>query len=154
MYEFCYLFQVLQEMGLRSISYAFACYFIQQIAGIVSPRCIPKFHILTDKDAGYKWFNRAVSFIHAIIMFLRTIYFWINIESIYFNIDSEYISNRVLSDYEAVTIDIMIGYLIFDSIFEMTNNKDVQLILAHHVAGLISHIMTRLTCCGPASYYR
>lgn len=60
--------------------------------------------------------------------------------------------NESITAYEAETMDIMVGYLLYDTVFEMFFG-DGGLIVGHHVAGLVSHLLGRVTRSGPSAFY-
>lgn len=69
------------------------------------------------------------------------------------------LDGRTVHSYEALTMDIMLGYLFYDTIYELWGKSLSHLgvhdmiILTHHVLGAISHISVRMTNCGPGSFY-
>lgn len=149
----CELQEVLKEVATRSLMYAGTCFLIQHISPILSPIFIPGFQKLKAEGKASNWYNRNVSFVHATLMFSRAYHFWTTKENWHWTVPTEAINTRTISAYESLTIDIMIGYLIYDTIYELRNNKGVALMLAHHVVGFFSHVLTRALCSGPASYY-
>jgi hypothetical protein len=144
--------QELVRVARVSISYAALCFVVQRIASFLSS-LIPHFDVLKNKNNVDNWNNRVVSLIHASIMFYRASFFWMVLESGALSVSPVYINKRPISGFESRTIDLMIGYLIYDSAYEFYTNKGVPMMLAHHGMGFLSHILTRATCCGPASYY-
>lgn len=84
--------------------------------------------------------------IHAVVMFSRAAYYWASLNS-KMNIE------EVPSDYQLVTIQMMIGYLVFDTVFELSNERDPATLI-HHVLGLISHACTIHFADGPGAFYR
>lgn len=91
--------------------------------------------------------NKFVSSVHAVIMFSRSVYYWIKQ-----NPNMTYLP--FISDFEAITIDIMMGYLIYDTLFELQSSKFDFGALSHHIIGFLSHFMTRMHDNGPAAFYR
>ena len=107
--------------------------------------------------------NRFVSLIHSSLMFALDLHYWQS------NHIFTHDKNKVYSSSEKFMIDIMIGYLVYDLIFEMfkgfgeassgkasdltkvkANRKykgaiEQVFIFLHHIAGLSSHISTRLS---------
>lgn len=138
---------------MRSVGYAFCCLLVQILSGFVSPLVIPGFSKIKEPVTAANWCNRSVSFIHASIMFFRALHFWQNMESASLNLDVNHVDSRSVSGYETLTVDIMIGYLLYDTVYEFSSNKGVPLMLAHHIVGVFSHVATRLYCSGPATYY-
>lgn len=145
--------QELLRVARVSISYAALCFILQRLASFLSPLIIPHFEVLQNKKNVDNWNNRVVSLIHASIMSYRAIYFWLVLESGALSVSPEYINQRPISGFESRTIDLMVGYLIFDSAYEFSTNKGVPMMLAHHGMGFFSHLLVRATCCGPAAYY-
>ena len=62
--------------------------------------------------------------------------------------------NVTVSAYEARTVDIMMGYLWYDIIQEMSSGKVELDTIGHHIMGVTSHLSTRLSNNGAASFYR
>jgi hypothetical protein len=150
----CDLVETLKQMAVRSLAYAAFCFAVQHISPIVSPLVIPGFNKLKeDKAKASNWYNRNVSFVHASIMFVRAYHFWTTQQDWRLTVSQAAINERGVSEYESLTIDIMIGYLVYDTIYEFRHNKGVALMLAHHLVGFFSHVLTRAFCSGPASYY-
>ncbi len=131
----------------RTFYYALVCYFVQVLSKVVSKKIIPKFDTLTVKQQEV-WFNKTVSTFHAVVMFSRAFYYWTSI-------NLEYQLYEQVSLYEAITIDIMMGYLIYDTIYELAMNPKLDIpTLFHHVIGFVSHYLTRSLDNGSASFYR
>lgn len=150
----CEWIETLKEVGIRSVAYTAFCFVIQHISPFISPVLIPGFSQLqNDKTIASNWYNRNVSFVHAAIMFFRAYQFWSSQEPWQLDVSVAAINSRGISPFESLTIDIMIGYLIYDTIYEFRTNKGVALMLAHHLVGFFSHVLTRVFCSGPASYY-
>eukprot|EP01040_Poterioochromonas_malhamensis_P003509 gene3509-3750_t len=80
-------------------------------------------------------------------MFSRAFHYWTSI-------NVEYQLYEEVSLYEAITIDIMMGYLIYDTIYELAMNPKLDIpTLFHHVIGFVSHYLTRSLDNGSASFY-
>lgn len=130
--------------------YAFLCALVQFTSFLFSSFIIPKFPHLSSKHQ-HVWYNKTVSTFHAIVMFSRAAYYWLHI-------NKQMIISEKVSDYEAITIDIMMGYLIYDTIYELSNisqggGLDIPVLL-HHGFGFISHFLTRYHNSGASSFYR
>lgn len=105
---------------------------------------------------GYKGFsegvklqfcNRFTSATHAAFLFARTVFYWL-----YINPSMEI--SETGNVFEARCIDMMCGYLCYDIILELCLNEKVDKeTMAHHVVGMISHLSTRLSTNGAASFY-
>ncbi len=97
------------------------------------------------KETKLSWYSRAVSIVHAIIMFSRAGYYW------YF-INPSLEVTSIVTNFQATTMDIMVGYLIYDTCFEVYFGEG-GLILSHHLAGLVSHLLGRYFQSGPTAFY-
>lgn len=106
-------------------------------------------------------YNRFVSLIHSSLMFGLDVRYWWN------NHIFAHVKDKIYSSMEKSMIDIMIGYLVYDIIFELFKGlgnsgttsgatkiskrgkyKGIVehiLIILHHFAGIISHISTRVS---------
>jgi hypothetical protein len=97
------------------------------------------------------WFNKAVSTCHAVLLYSLTVYYWLML------------NNRFSMGYqhqdcfELLLIDLMIGYLIYDMLYEMydaLNTANLKTdILLHHILGFTAHIVTRFTLNKAAIFY-
>ena len=133
------------ETGYRfPIQYAVFCSVFHAISFLISPLIVPSFSKFSGSNKIY-WYNRNVSVVHACLM----TYFGIS----YFLKEETAVIAPNVSEYQKIAIDVMIGYLIYDTIVELFVGGG-KLILAHHVFGLLSHISTRYADCGPAAHYR
>ncbi len=128
-----------------SSQYSVLCGIVHLIASVSSDSLIPGFTSMS-KENQQAWHNKAVSTFHAILMFYRAAHYWI-----YLNPQLEL--SEVVSTYQATTIDIMIGYLFYDTFFELSYGKS-KLMLGHHIAGFVAHFLTRSLSHGPTAYYR
>jgi hypothetical protein len=128
------------------IFYALFCYIVQNLSKFLSSTLIPNFGKLT-KQQQQTWFNRTVSTIHAAIMFHRAFHYW-RFEN------PNFIIPYGVSSYEALTIDIMMGYLVYDTFYELRISPLDKMILAHHIVGGISHFLTRYLNNGSSGFYR
>lgn len=81
---------------------------------------------------------------HSVVQFSLTAYYWI-----YLN-PSRTISIDI-STHECFCIDIMMGYIVYDTMNEMMTNQEKDTLL-HHVMGFLSHLSTRWYNCGVASH--
>jgi hypothetical protein len=113
---------------------------------IISKPCIPGFEQLK-KDIRHSWYNRAVSTAHASIMFICAIYYWV-----YINPTMKFSEVNTIHIHQRNTIDIMMGYIIYDTLIEMSTTRQLDTML-HHILGMISHISTRLSDSDPAAFY-
>lgn len=110
------------------------------------------------------WRNRSTSFFHSIIMSLLFIIYWLFPSN-----DINYSTKSNIGDYEHFCMNIMIGYLIYDTLFEFISafypkkiikeNKKAKIdgatiqILLHHLLGLISHFLIQFPNCGTGSQF-
>lgn len=121
--------------------YAVFCSILFIIVMVVTPNFSPT----AEKRLHLSWYSRAVSIVHAIAMFSRAAYYWLNINPM-----MELTSS--ISNFQATTMDIMIGYLIYDTLFEAFYGEG-GLILGHHLAGLVCHLIGRCYHSGPTAFY-
>ena len=124
-----------------ALAYAGFCFALHvAFYGIFSSR-------LGDLSKGNKmsFYNRGVSTIHAIIMFLLSLYYWLVLNP-----------KMVIHDtdpYQTMCLLFMMGYLVYDTVFELSASRQ-PMTLAHHVLGAASHSSTLLSCNGAAAFYR
>jgi len=145
------------------LSWLVACILLHVVLGVwLFKGCLNGYANLT-KFVRHQGYNRGVSTAHAATMFFYAVYYWLALNP------QRAISASILP-YEGHCIDIMIGYLIYDTAFEMymggepsssskkeegVSKRKVKNLdtLAHHVLGLVSHITARATDSGAASFY-
>ena len=125
--------------------YAGICLVLQTIFVFTAPYFIPNFQKMTKANQKTTP-NKLISTVHATIMFSRTAYYWTVL-----NRSMEMPSVSI--PYEEFTIHIMMGYLIFDTGYELFNDRDYTA-LAHHVLGFTSHFFTLYYNHGSGSFYR
>ncbi len=125
--------------------YSVLCGILHLLASVSSASIIPGFSQMS-KENQLAWHNKAVSTIHAMVMFYRAIHYSLHV-------NPSLTVEESVSAYQANTIDIMVGYLFYDTYYEVAFGKS-KLMLGHHVAGLVSHLTTRALSCGPAAFYR
>lgn len=125
--------------------YSVLCGILHLLASVSSASIIPGFSALS-KENQQAWHNKAVSTTHAMIMFYRAVHYWR-----FLNPNIELL--ETVSSFQANTIDIMVGYLFYDTFYELAYGKS-KLMMGHHLAGLLSHISTRALANGPATFYR
>lgn len=90
--------------------------------------------------------NRVVSTMHAIIMFSMTANYW-------FFVNPKMDMGAFVDDYQAFCLNVMLGYLLYDTLFELTAGKQVMT-LGHHVMGAASHISVLYSNHGAIGFYR
>jgi hypothetical protein len=61
--------------------------------------------------------------------------------------------NDSIPSFEGSTIDLMIGYLIYDLLVELFSTRALDMI-GHHLLGLLSHISCRITDNEAGAFYR
>lgn len=129
---------------LLGLKYAAACSVLFALAGVLSPLLFSEFRSFT-KQNKLAWCNRTVSIFHSIVMFTRACYYWVRVNPTF------EVPIRI-GYFEEATMDIMVGYLLYDTVYELALG-DGGLIIGHHVAGLISHLLGRSTRSGPSAFY-
>ena len=81
------------------------------------------------KNIQLSYFNRLVSSFHALIMFSNSLYYWININP---TLEITQYNNH----YQMKCLIYMIGYLVYDTLFELLFTKQIDT-LGHHILGMI-----------------
>ena len=93
-------------------------------------------------------FNRGVSIIHASTVFILACWYWRVLNpSLIVN------GHLTISEFQAFTLDVMMGYLWYDIIIELSTTRQADTI-GHHVLGLISHLSCRITNNEAGAFYR
>jgi hypothetical protein len=123
-----------------SFIWAIICVILYQL-GIHLSELIPRFQSL-DQKTRREWHNRFVSILHATVISSSAIYYWVYINP------SQLIPEK-MSASQCLLVDVMMGYLWYDLIFEVMNGGSFD-IVGHHFIGLISHYSTRLSTNGAA----
>ena len=78
------------------------------------------------------WYNKGTASFHAFTLFILTAIYWLN----YQDIDS---LNSFSRSYEIFCVNIMLGYLIYDTIFELFLSTSLSITtLLHHFLGIVS----------------
>lgn len=114
--------------------YCLFCFIIYFSSIPLSKLYIPYFKTL-DSTNRLLWYQRAISTVHATIMFSLTVYYWL--------VKNPTWKLITTSDgqYESFTICIMLGYLLFDCIHDTYYGWSFDMFL-HHGVGATSHILT------------
>lgn len=91
------------------------------------------------------FYNRGVSTIHAIVMFVLSLYYWLflNPKMVIHDMDT----------YQSTCLLLMMGYLIYDTVFELSASRQ-PMTIAHHVLGAASHTSSLISYNGAAGFYR
>lgn len=135
---------ILLDSLAASFAWCLVCLSIHLFWGLLSDRLIPGFSKVIRKQQK-AWYNRGVSTIHACVMFSITVYYWL-----YINPDIQISSAGNL--LEARALDIMMGYLYYDILYEMLTSRQPDA-LSHHILGVISHLSSRLSNNKAAAFY-
>jgi len=130
-----------------SLVWCGVCAAVHWATSVVAPYVLPGFQRVFAKESQQRaLFNRGVSMFHAVTMFSLTARYWLT-------------QNRAVailpgpvSRLEIVAVDIMLGYLYYDIVFELFNTRQMDS-LGHHVLGVVSHLSTRLSGNPAASFY-
>ena len=124
------------------ICWGFYVFFATMSTILIPP--IKKLHPRIIQD----WWGHATAMIHASIMSLVAINYWLNVRTDWFVIP------ETISVYERTGIDIMTGYMIYDTIVETVLVRKINiLVLVHHVLGLVSHLCTLYFNSGISAHY-
>lgn len=137
---------ILSNSLINASLWCLVCFAFQIVVIYISKPCIPGFDQLK-KDIRRTWYNRAVSTAHASIMFLSSIYYWL-----YINPTMKFSEVNTIHIHQRNTIDIMMGYIMYDTIIEMMSTRQLDTML-HHIFGMISHLSTRFSDSDPAAFY-
>lgn len=90
--------------------------------------------------------NRMVSTLHAVVMFSMAVKYWL-----FINPDMQL--GELVDEYQAFCVQVMLGYLLYDTIFELTAGKQIMT-LGHHILGGASHISVLYSNHGATGFYR
>jgi hypothetical protein len=116
------------------------CAFIHSLCKFLTNFRIKKFSM----QLKHQICNKVVSGFHSIVMFSLTFFYWF-----WINPNFQFHSTTFI---EAVSQDFMLGYLIYDTVFEVTTTKEYDAI-GHHLLGFWSIGCTRVLANASASYY-
>lgn len=136
---------ILYDSLALSFGWCLSCISIHILWSIFSANMIPRFTKIESKKQRKAWYNRGVSTIHASVMFTITLYYWIYINP---EVQISKAGNRI----EARALDMMMGYLYYDIIYELFTTRQADA-LSHHILGLISHLSSRLSNNKAAAFY-
>ena len=136
---------ILLDSLAASFAWCLTCLSIHLFWGLLSDRLIPGFSKIKIRKQQKAWYNRGVSTIHACVMFSITAYYWLYINP---NVQISFAGNRL----EARALDIMMGYLYYDILYEMLTSRQPDA-LSHHILGVISHLSSRLSNNKAAAFY-
>ena len=124
------------------------CVVLQIFWSLTSPSLFPGFATLLNQKKSVRraWYNRGVSAVHAAVIFCMTSYYWLYVNPMV------KISLQEVTWIETLAVDVMMGYLWYDLLFEMLYTRQFDS-MGHHVLGIISHLSTRLSGNSAASFY-
>jgi hypothetical protein len=128
---FLWIFQEMMKRTLRSVLFPF----------LVKPM---------SAEHQRDMINRIVSSVHAIFLFFTTIGFWI-----FGPHKVEFFSaapDQYVHMLEALAVDLMLGYLVYDTLTDTIWVGNIELV-AHHVLGFLSLGLTRAYFCVPAHHF-
>jgi len=126
-------------------SYTLFCFVIHFLSIPLSKAFIPNFKTLEKKNL-ILWYNRAVSMIHAMIMFYLAVYYWLVKNPTWLYMES------TDGQYETFVMSVMVGYLVYDSLHESYYGWNFDMFL-HHFIGAISHVATLIYFNKAAMYF-
>uniref|UniRef100_A0A7S3LZR4 TLC domain-containing protein n=1 Tax=Spumella elongata TaxID=89044 RepID=A0A7S3LZR4_9STRA len=131
----------LQSALSISLPYAGFCFALHALfTGIFSNR-ITSF----SKSNKASFYNRCVSTVHALIMFSLALYYWLFINPTVVIVP--------MTDYESGCLLLMEGYLLYDTIFELSTGGRNIMTIGHHVMGFLSHSSSLISYNGAAGFY-
>lgn len=128
-----------------SLLWCLILFFLHFCWYLFSDNIIPGFSKVSVKKQRRAWYNRGVSTIHACVMFSITAYYWLYVNPA---MEISAAGHRI----EARALDIMMGYLYYDILYEALTSRQTDA-LSHHVLGLVSHLSSRLSNNNAAAYY-
>ena len=132
----------LQSALSISLPYAGFCFALHALfTGIFSNR-ITSF----SKSNKASFYNRCVSTVHALIMFSLALYYWLFVNPTVVIVP--------MTDYESGCLLLMEGYLLYDTIFELSTGGRNIMTIGHHVMGFLSHSSSLISYNGAAGFYR
>lgn len=99
----------------------------------------------TPKNIQHGVNNRGVAALHALTMFSMTVWYW-------WTMNPNMIMSSHMSSYQGLCIDVMNGYMIYDTLNEVSNNMEMDVII-HHVMGLLTHFIARYLDSGMSAYF-
>lgn len=137
--------EIIIESLTRSIVWCLCCGIIRYLSSKVSKFSVPKFNTLSLANQR-DWYSRSASTVHAIVMISMMLYYWI-----WINPKQEI--TEFVTYHQALALDIMNGYLIYDSIVDLFYSNSSFDMLGHHVLGYLSHSSSRYSNNGAAGYY-
>lgn len=140
---------------LISVMYSLLCALTQRMVMLPSFNYINSFSKL-DPIIQKCWYNKAVSSIHATIMLILTFYYWIHFydDSFSFTDSPPSRPNINTNGYEEKVIYIMMGYILYDTYYEImeSSSTDISIVL-HHIIGFASHSSTLISQNKAALFY-
>ena len=128
-----------------SFGWCLTCIIIHLGWGFFSGSLIPGFSEIESKKQKKAWYNRGVSTVHACVMFSMTAYYWLYINP---TVQISSAGHKI----EAFALDIMMGYLYYDILYELMTSRQPDA-LSHHILGVISHLSSRLSNNKAAAFY-
>jgi hypothetical protein len=146
-------------------SWSLLCFISYLTTPFLSSLLIPSFSRIQVTQQ-HVWGNRCTSFLHSIVMSLLFIFYWLSpFEAM------EYSTKTHIGDYEYFCMNLMVGYLLYDTCYEFyqsfatsanvvkENKRKATIdaatlqILAHHVLGLLSHWLIQFFSSGTGSIF-
>lgn len=129
---------------LTGVVYALACGLTHLFSPVLSRLAIPHFlHIPHAQRLA--WYNRLVSLLHASLMSALVIYYWIAI-------NPSLIINNTITPFQRYCHSMFLGYLAYDICYELVSGKSFDM-LAHHLMGVLVHLITVYFNSGICSFY-
>lgn len=125
------------------------CVLVHIFVGWATPEIIDNFdkRIAQEKDRR-DWYNRAVSIMHASVMFCRALFYWILFNPAIIlptGTNQTALLRGAGAGFDVITLDIMMGYLWYDILIEVSKEKISKTTLLHHIVGYVSLFCTRAT---------
>lgn len=137
-------YTLLDSLG-ASFLWCFSLFFVHFCWYLFSENIIPGFDKIESRKQRKAWYNRGVSTVHASVMFSLAVYYWVLINP---GVEISDAGNRI----EARSLDIMMGYLYYDILYESLTTRQTDA-LSHHLLGLLSHLSSRLSKNNAAAFY-
>jgi len=127
------------ELGAVPLAYGAACAMAYATLRALSGALVPGWASL-DARSRANWWNRGTSALNAVVIFGSAVLYvaWDN---------PALVMRESMSDFEKTAIDMMIGYMLYDTVIELLDSSD-PFALVHHTLGLVAHVVARVNNSG------
>lgn len=140
-----YLPAQLQQYSLM-IEYGVLCLLVYLSFRTLSSTMIPGYDKLKP-HLKLDWWNRGTAMMHAALMFYIAARYWLFV-------NPTMTITTTIGEYEKAALDMMTGYMIYDTIIELFFVSRLDgLVIFHHVLGLLSHGYSFYLNSGMSAFY-